>query len=81
MRTVNLKSFRQIVRHNKRRIRIFLSRLQRKNPRGLDQLILQTDKLVWKELDCLDCANCCKTMSPTYSLADIRRIAKHLDIS
>jgi len=81
MRSINLRSFRQTVRHNKRRIRIFLSRLQRNVPRGLDRLILKTDELIWKNINCLDCANCCKTMSPTYSPADISRISKHLGMT
>ncbi|HMH31841.1 MAG TPA: YkgJ family cysteine cluster protein [Puia sp.] len=81
MKTVNLRSFRQIVRHNKRRIRIFLSRLKRKTPRGLDSIIKAADQSIWKKLDCLDCANCCKTMSPTYTTADIARISRHLDMT
>jgi Fe-S-cluster containining protein len=31
-------------------------------------------------MDCLTCANCCKTTSPIFRDADIRRIAKHLRI-
>ncbi len=32
-------------------------------------------------MDCLACANCCKTMSPTFTQVDIKRIARHLDMS
>jgi len=28
----------------------------------------------------MSCANCCKTMSPTFSVKDIARISKHLGI-
>ena len=31
-------------------------------------------------MDCLSCANCCKTTSPIFRDADIRRISKHLRI-
>jgi len=34
---------------------------------------------VWKEIDCLTCANCCKTMTPTYTTADIKRISAHFN--
>lgn len=78
MKTVNLRSFRQMVRHNKRRLRIFLNRLKQKTPRGLDSMIKKADQAIWKDTDCLDCANCCKTMSPTYNAADILRISQHL---
>ncbi len=64
MATVNLRSFRQIVRHNKRKVKGFLTRLGSNPPRGLENLKIEADKEAWKHTDCLDCANCCKTMSP-----------------
>jgi len=81
MATINLRSFKQIVRHNKRRIKSFLTKLEKQPPRGLDQMAADADKQVWKELNCLDCANCCKTMSPTYTKKDMQRISKHLGMS
>lgn len=81
MQVINLRSFRQKVRHNKRGLKSFLTRLGKKPPRGLHQLVDTLEKEVWENVDCLSCANCCKTMSPTYTQADIKRIAKHLDLS
>ena len=81
MSTVNLRSFRQIVRLNKKRIRNFLTRLEKKVPRDLHLKTLEADKLAWAKTDCLDCANCCKTMSPTYTQKDLRRISAHLGMS
>jgi len=81
MASVNLRSFRQIVRLNKRRIKRFLSRLEKDPPRGLNKLTLEADKAAWKQTDCLDCANCCKTMSPTYTNKDVKRISAHLGMS
>jgi len=81
MATVNLRSFRQMVRHNKRRIKSFLTRLENKPLRGLDKLTSEADKESWKRTDCLDCANCCKTMSPTYTKKDVKRIAAHLGMT
>ena len=81
MVTVNLRSFRQVVRHNKRRMRSFLTRLEKNAPRGLDKKVTQADQGVWGKTDCLHCANCCKTMSPTYSQADIRRISRYLGMT
>jgi Fe-S-cluster containining protein len=81
MATINLRSFRQIVRHNKKRIKSFLTRLEKQPPRGLDQMAADADKQVWKELNCLDCANCCKTMSPTYTKKDVIRISEHLGMT
>jgi hypothetical protein len=81
MLTVNLRSFRQIVRHNKKRVRSFLSRLEKKKPKDLVKLTLEADKQAWAKTDCLHCANCCKTMSPTYTQKDIRRISAHLGMT
>jgi len=79
--TVNLRSFKRVVRYNRRRMRLFLTSLEKKPPRGLDRMILEADKSIWGKTDCLHCANCCKTMSPTYSKEDVRRISKHLGMT
>ncbi|HEX9509326.1 MAG TPA: YkgJ family cysteine cluster protein [Puia sp.] len=81
MVTVNLRSFRQLVRHNKKRIKGFLTRLEKKAPRGLDKLVAVADKAAWAKTDCLDCANCCKTMSPTYTKEDVKRISAHFGMT
>lgn len=81
MATVNLRSFRQIVRHNKRKVKGFLTRLGNNPPRGLDNLKIEADKSAWVRTDCLDCANCCKTMSPTYTKEDVKRISSHLGMT
>jgi uncharacterized protein len=81
MQLVNLRSFKQKVRHNRRRFRLFLSRLEKNPPINLKTITVEADKQAWKEVECLSCANCCKTMSPTYTPADIKRIAAHLDMT
>lgn len=58
----------------------FLRRIKRKRPNHLQQIALTATENVWEGLDCLDCANCCKSMSPTYTSADIKKIARFLNI-
>jgi Fe-S-cluster containining protein len=77
---VNLRSFRLKVRHRKAKYLRFLNRLQKKSPRGLDGLAEKINREVWKETDCTTCANCCITMTPTYTQKDIRRISSFLGI-
>ena len=79
--TVNLRSFKQLVRHRKKKFVQFLSRLRANPPAQLDRLAATIDKEIWKEVDCISCANCCKTMTPTYSQKDIKRISAHFDLS
>ncbi|HVZ55536.1 MAG TPA: YkgJ family cysteine cluster protein [Chitinophagaceae bacterium] len=76
-KTINLRSFRQRVRYHKTALRRFLSRLEKHPPARLDAMTTAVEKEVWEEVDCLTCANCCKTMTPTYTPGDIRRIAAH----
>lgn len=78
---VNLRLFRMKVKHNKGFFNRFLKQLEKKPPKGLDRVAVEADKAVWQETDCLSCANCCKTMSPTFKGADIRRISKYLDMT
>jgi Fe-S-cluster containining protein len=80
MMAVNLRSFRQRVRHRKTAFKRFLNKLEKNPPRGLDLLTAKSEKEVWREVDCLTCANCCKEMSPTYTVKDVRRIATHFDM-
>ncbi|MDR1606419.1 MAG: YkgJ family cysteine cluster protein [Streptococcaceae bacterium] len=58
--------------------RAFLAGLKKKPPKNLDQLTKEIHEAVFSEIDCTDCANCCSTLGPLFSEADINRIAKHL---
>jgi len=81
MPIVNLRSFKQRVRHRKTAFRRFLGRLEKNPPKKLDQLTPIIEKEVWKEVKCLTCANCCKVMTPTYTTKDITRISSHFDMT
>lgn len=75
---INLRLFRKNVVLYKRMLRRFLSKLEKNPPKQLDQMALLVSRNVWKEVDCLSCANCCKTMSPTFTVKDVKRISAHL---
>src|ERR1700712_3967055 len=77
---INLRLFNKNVLLYKRVLRRFLSRLEKNPPKDLDKIAVVVDKAVWKEVDCLTCANCCKTMSPTFTVKDVKRISAHLDM-
>ena len=77
LKPVNLRSFRQKVIRTKTSMRRFLSKMEKHPPSGFDVLTAKLEKEVWKEVDCLSCANCCKTMTPTFNAADLKRISAH----
>lgn len=68
---------------------------QRNDPKYLNQLYKQVSRLdksshsiaqqtheeVFQEMDCLECANCCKSIPPMLSHRDIKRISKSIGIS
>jgi uncharacterized protein len=59
----------------------FLSRLKRNPPRNLQSIAIKAGNAIWNGIDCLSCANCCKSMTPTYTGKDIKKIASYLQIS
>ena len=53
-------------------------RLKKKKPKNLDALVHDAHDEAFNEIDCLKCANCCKTTSPGMHDKDVERLAKHL---
>lgn len=60
--------------------RQFLLKLHKKKPKKLDQTVSDIHDEVFDNIDCLQCANCCKTTSPVFTDKDIDRIARHVRI-
>jgi Fe-S-cluster containining protein len=57
------------------------SKLKRAKPKDLDRNVHQFHEEAFERIDCLTCANCCKTTSPIFYQKDLERAAKHLRIS
>ena len=74
---INLRAFKKQAQKNKRKFRRFLTHIENNPPRAIKQTIAQAEMQVWKETDCLSCANCCKTMTPTFNKQDLKRISAH----
>ncbi len=56
----------------------YFQKLAQRKPKGLDEIVLEIHETVFEEIDCLHCANCCKTTSPIFRDKDIERIASYL---
>ena len=61
-------TFKQFFKKNKKKIE------------NADELILELHKQAFKKTDCLQCANCCRTLGPRLTDKDIGQIAKALRI-
>ena len=55
-----------------------LDQIKKKPPKNLDYLTQELHDEVFEKIDCLSCANCCKTTGPLFTEKDIERISKHL---
>lgn len=80
MQPINLRSFKQKLRYHKKSFKKFLTKLEKNPTIKLHQQVEEIDAAIWKEIDCLTCANCCKKMTPTFTPKDIKRIAAHFNI-
>jgi len=49
--------------------------------RSIDLKVYDIYREVSREIDCTKCANCCKTVHPILKPADVRRLAKHFELS
>ena len=54
--------------------------VKKKKPKDLDRVTQDLHDQAFEHIDCLECANCCKSISPIVTDKDIQRIAKYLRI-
>ena len=73
-----LQHLRQRAKDEKKGWKKLFNKMSKRPPKDLDQTVGALHDEVFQEIDCLDCANCCKTTSPIFRDIDIQRIAKHL---
>jgi uncharacterized protein len=75
---MDLERFNKQSKTDIERNKKLLLSLKKKDPRKIDDLFHELHEEVFEEMDCLTCANCCKTTSPIFYDTDIERLAKHL---
>ena len=56
----------------------FFNKLKKRVPKNLDNQVAAIHDEVFEKMDCMSCANCCKTTSPIFTSKDISSISKHL---
>ena len=78
---MDLKEFKRKAARNKKSLTGFLQKLDEIVPEDMPKLVNETDATVWRDVNCLKCANCCKTMTPTFTKTDVTRIAAHLEMT
>ncbi len=59
--------------------RKFLEQLKKRKPADLDQVTNRLHDAAFEHIDCLQCANCCRTTGPLLKSKDIERLAEHFN--
>jgi uncharacterized protein len=52
--------------------------LKKKPPRNLDEIVHNAHERAFEKIDCLTCANCCRSLGPRITDKDIERLSKYL---
>ncbi len=78
---MDLKAFRKKASAKKAKLTAFLQKLDDIVPEDMPKLVTEVDATVWRDVDCTTCANCCKTMTPTFTPKDIKRISAHVGMT
>ena len=71
-----LQSLPKLAAEKKKENLSFFKKLKKRVPKNLDQVMQGLHEDTFRQLDCLDCANCCKTTGPLFTNRDVERIAK-----
>lgn len=77
---MNLEYYKEQALQKQKEHKKILENLKRKPPKDLDYMVQETHDEVFEKIDCLQCANCCKTTGPLFVEKDIERISKHFRI-
>ncbi len=57
-----------------------VQKISKLNEKKMNQLAEGIHDAVFEKIDCLDCANCCKSIPPILNDTDIKRVAKYLGL-
>lgn len=58
----------------------YFARLSKQQARQLDSVVHDLHYDVFEEIDCLECANCCKSLGPRITDRDIEKMGKALKL-
>lgn len=73
---LDAEKFKQTANRRSAENKKYLQKVKQREPRKVDEAFHRLHEEVFEEINCLTCANCCKTTSPIFYPTDIERIAK-----
>jgi len=75
-----LQKYLDLALQKKQENQKFIKTLKVKKPKDLDEVTRNFHEAAFNHINCLDCANCCKTLGPRLVQKDIDRISKFLKL-
>lgn len=75
---MDIKKDIDLAKANNEQYKKAFQKLKKKNNKVVDEMFHSLHEEVFDKVDCLSCANCCKTTSPIFRDVDIKRISKKL---
>ena len=76
----NVTYLEQLAKNSRSANQKFVKRLKSRKPKKLDELFFEQHEEKFSEIDCLDCASCCKELGPRILDKDIERMAKAVNM-
>ena len=76
----DLSEIKKLAKDKHNESKKYFDKLKKKTPKNLDYVMQELHDNEFKKTNCLQCANCCKTTGPLFTIADIERISKHLRV-
>jgi len=61
-------------------LKAVIKRIKQKPPKNLDEQFYDWHETTFEKVDCLACANCCKTTSPMFFEKDIERLSSYFKL-
>ena len=77
---IELSQLKKLAHQKQTENKKFFERLKRSKPKNLDEVVHQLHDEAFDHIDCLTCANCCKTTGPLFKQKDIERLATFFKI-
>jgi len=78
--SIRLSELQALAKRSETENKKFIVRLKKKRPKDIDIKVSAIHEKVFQNINCLDCANCCKSISPIITDKDIERISKYLKL-
>jgi Fe-S-cluster containining protein len=76
----DIKSLPKLAKKSEPAIKAGFIKIKKIKPKDLDSFVQQKDSEYFAHIDCLNCGNCCRSLGPRITEADIDKLCKALKI-